>query len=418
MNKALVYLTQYKQAEHTQETGKEIKVGTLAEAGGRVYFQYEPDYLETGWNLSPFTLPFEAELYEQRDRDFGPLPGIFDDSLPDGWGKLLMDRWFRSQNLPISRITPIDRLLWLGDTTMGALTYKPQVEREEPGHTFLNLQQLADNAEEVYTGTAAAVLPELLRNGGSPGGARPKVLVGYNPETELLISGTRELPRGFEPWLIKFTAGTDMAEDASVEYAYSLLAKAAGLSMMPTKLFKTSDERCFFGTKRFDREEEHRMHIHTFGNMIQANFRIPSVDYADYLKVTTLLTENYQELLSAFRQTVFNVFTHNRDDHVKNFSYMLEIPSGNWKLAPSYDLLYTHGPSGEHTMTVLGEGKHPTMQHLLALAEHAGIKRADAGVCITAVRQAITLWLEFAHTAGVSEAKAQDLQHIFNRYTG
>ena len=156
-----------------------LRVGELAEDRGRVYFEYDAEFLATGLNLSPFRVPFEPGLFEHRDREFGPLPGLFDDSLPDGWGLLLMDRHFRSLGRDLAEIGPLERLSWLGGWTMGALTYHPPADRENVDVSVFDLHELARQSQEILSGSAVDVLPELLRAGGSPGGAGPKVLVGF-----------------------------------------------------------------------------------------------------------------------------------------------------------------------------------------------------------------------------------------------
>ena len=399
-----------------------LHVGTLAEDRGRVYFEYAPEFLGTGLDLSPFRLPFEAGLFEHTDRDFGPLPGMFDDSLPDGWGLLLMDRHFRSRGMNLAEVSPLDRLSWLGTRTMGALTYHPPTHRENIDASVFDLHDLARQSLEILTGAAVDVLPQLLRAGGSPGGARPKVLVGYDPGTDGAVSGEDDLPAGFEHWIVKFPAQTDTPDAGAIEYAYSLMAIAAGIDMPPTRLFETAKGDRFFGIKRFDRDGNRRYHVHTFGNLIQSNFRIPSADYADLLKATSLLTRNHQDVLRAYRRMVFNVLAHNRDDHVKNFAFILDDatgstasspPSGDWSLSPAYDLLYTPGPGGEHTMTLAGEGKNPGRSHMERLAQQADVSKREAAVIIDQVQAAVVRWKEFAAHAGVSQASIHKIEVSF-----
>jgi len=434
----------------TRGPGDSMPVGTLVDDGGQVYFQYAPEFLATGLNLSPFCLPFEAGLFEHADRDFGPLPGVFDDSLPDGWGLLLMDRHFRSRGLNLSQISPLDRLSWLGTRTMGALTYHPPASREDIDASVFDLHDLARQSQEILAGAAVDVLPQLLRAGGSPGGARPKVLVGFDAVAGVVISGEDDLPDGFEHWIVKFAARPDTPDSGAVEHAYSLMAAAAGIDMPPTRLFETSEGDRFFGVKRFDRVGStpssprvgnRRYHVHTFGNLIQSNFRIPSADYADLLKATSLLTRNHRDVLRAFSRMAFNVVAHNRDDHVKNFAFILNdtasaashpgeqspaaartpsgpgtpsgdgLPSGDWTLSPAYDLLFTPGPGGEHTMTLAGEGKNPGRAQMLALAQRAGVSNRDADAIIEQVRAAVSHWPDFAAQAGVSQAATRQIAH-------
>lgn len=257
------------------------------------------------------------------------------------------------------------------------------------------------------------MFPALLRAGGSPGGARPKVLAGFDPGSGRIVSGEEDLPPGFEPWIVKFIARTDPVDTGAIEYAYALMAVAAGIEMPPTRLFETSGGKRFFGSQRFDRHRNRRFHVHTFGNLIQANFRIPSVDYTDLLKTVSLLTRNHQEVLKAFRRMVFNVLAHNRDDHVKNFAFILDDASGDWALAPAYDLLYTSGPGGEHTMSLAGEGRSPGRSHLYRVAALAGMAGREATAIIDEVQAAVVRWPDYAALADVPEKSLHEIRAIF-----
>ena len=248
-------------------------------------------------------------------------------------------------------------------------------------------------------------MPLLLRAGGSPGGARPKVLIGYNSLDQTIIAGDDILPSGYSHWIVKFSAREDVRDAGPVEYAYSQMADAAGLSMTETRLFVTDQGDSFFGIRRFDRGPgNHRRHIHTFGNLIQTNFRIPSCDYSDLLKVTSLLTHNRADLLAAFRLMIFNVLTHNRDDHAKNFSFSLDDVTGNWSPSPAYDLTFSFGPGGEHSTTIAGEGRTPAYSHFSNLADQFDISTKEMEKIYVEVADAIKRWPDFAEAAGVSEA--------------
>ena len=380
----------------------DVSVGALAEDRGRIYFQYDASFLDRGLELSPFRLPLQPGLIEHRDREFGPLPGLFDDSLPDGWGLLLMDRHFRAGGLQPGAITPLDRLAWLGQRTMGALTYHPSSDEDGVDNRRLDLRDMAREATAILAGTTQDVLPRLLRAGGSPGGARPKVLVGLRLDRDEVISGADEPPPGYEPWIVKFAGPADRGDAGPLEYAYALMAAEAGIDLPPTRLFATAGGASFFGVRRFDREGHRRIHVHTFGNLIHSNFRIPSADYADLMKVTSLLTRDQRQVSRAFRRMVFNVAAHNRDDHVKNFAFLLDEYSGEWSLSPAYDLIFSPGPGGEHTMTVAGEGRHPGRPHLLQVGEQAGLSRPEAGRILEEVRAAIDRWPAHAESTGVT----------------
>lgn len=386
-------------------------VGQLAESRGSVFFEYDPEFLRAPLWLSPFKLPPVPGLHEHTDRAFGPLFGLFDDSLPDGWGLLLMDRAFRRTGRDPHAVGILERLAYLGSETMGALVYEPAMPREDDLNESFDLGRLAREAVQVLDGDVQSALPLLQRAGGSPGGARPKVLVGV--QGDRLISGHGELPEGFSPWIIKFPVRQDDRDAGTIEFAYARMATAAGLVMPETRLFEAGRER-FFGVRRFDRQDNRRVHTHTLGNLIHSNFRVPSCDYADFLKVVRILTKNHQDLRQAFRRMVFNVLTHNRDDHVKNVSFCLN-EAGDWRLAPAYDLTFAPGPGGEHSMTVQGQGKTPGRSALLAVGRGEGLRDRDMAVMYEEVRAAVVQWPVLADEAGVSDENVVGLRSVFAR---
>lgn len=386
-------------------------VGQLAESRGSVFFEYDPEFLRAPLWLSPFKLPPVPGLHEHTDRAFGPLFGLFDDSLPDGWGLLLMDRAFRRTGRDPHAVGILERLAYLGSETMGALVYEPAMPREDDLNESFDLGRLAREAVQVLDGDVQSALPLLQRAGGSPGGARPKVLVGV--QGDRLISGHGELPEGFSPWIIKFPVRQDDRDAGTIEFAYARMATAAGLVMPETRLFEAGRER-FFGVRRFDRQDNRRVHTHTLGNLIHSNFRVPSCDYADFLKVVRILTKNHQDLRQAFRRMVFNVLTHNRDDHVKNVSFCLN-EAGDWRLAPAYDLTFAPGPGGEHSMTVQGQGKTPGRSALLAVGRGEGLRDRDMAVMYEEVRAAVEQWPVLADEAGVSDENVVGLRSVFAR---
>jgi serine/threonine-protein kinase HipA len=391
----------------TYQPGQERIVGQLAETGprgGRVYFEYDPAFLRDPLWLSPFRLPPQPGLIEHRDYAFGPIFGLFDDSLPDGWGLLLMDRFFQQRGSVLAEVSVLDRLAYLGTRTMGALTYHPPADPGDQQARILDLHEMARASQQVIEGTAGEVLPQLLRAGGSPGGARPKVLVGVCGDA--ILSGEDDLPAGYTHWIVKLHARQDSPDVGTSELAYSLMAKDAGIAMPPARLFETPQKERFFGVERFDRRGNHRYHVHTFGNLIQANFRIPSCDYRQLLEVTRILTRNHQDVLECYRRMVFNVLAHNRDDHVKNFAFRL-TDEGNWELAPAYDLVFAPGPGGEHTMTVAGEGRAPARSHLLQLAGPAGLSSREAQSILDEVASAAARWRSHAREARVGTRTAK-----------
>jgi serine/threonine-protein kinase HipA len=377
-----------------------IRVGQLAEDKHQLYFQYDQDFLAKNLWLSPYKLPLGPDLFKHKDREFSPLFGLFDDSLPDGWGLLLMDRFLRKRGYDVETLSVLDRLAFLGKNTMGALMYEPALNLKITDSSPFNLHNLSIQSRDILSGNTDVVLPQLINAGGSPGGAQPKVLVGiFNDK---LVSGETDLGEPYEHWIVKFSAENDFPDAGPVEYAYALMAREAGITMAETRLFTTSEGDRFFGTKRFDREANHRFHVHTFGNLIHSNFRIPSQDYDHFFKIVINLTKNHQDLIRAFRQMVFNVFANNRDDHVKNFAFIMNY-TGEWSLSPAYDLIYSPGPGGEHSMTVLGEGKAPAKTDIYKVGEKHGVKKKTVSLIIDEVSEAVNDFQTYAQTAGVSK---------------
>ena len=390
------------------ECGGEVRVvGTLAELERRTYFEYDAAFLESGLQISPFHLPARAGVHEGPAEPYGGLHGVFNDSLPDGWGLLLMSRAFRQRGLAPEAATPLDRLAYIGTRGMGALTYHPTTGPADPGRDRIDLEALAAQSERLLEGSTEDVLPGLLRAGGSPGGARPKVLVGFRERDGVLVSGSGTLREGFRPYLVKFGAREDAPDAGAVEHAYARMAAAAGIEVPEVRLFAVGEHR-FFAAERFDRLPEGRRHVHTLAGLLHADHRLPSLDYEGYLRAAWALTRDHRAVVEAFRRMVFNVLAHNRDDHAKNFAFAME-PGGAWRHTPAYDLTFSHGPGGEHTMSVSGEGRAPGRRQWDALARTVSIAPADVAEIVETVDAAIAAWPRFADEAGVARAHARTI---------
>lgn len=379
---------------------EEIPVGALAARDHSIYFEYAPSFLAAPLPVSPFKLPVRPGLIEHSDRDFAGVFGVFNDSLPDGWGLLLMDREFRKLGRTLASVSPLDRLAYIGTRGMGALTYHPSTATDDDA-LGIDLDAIAHQAERILEGSAEEVLPALRIAGGSPAGARPKVLVGVSDSGQL-ISGTAELPEGYRHYLIKFNAREDAPAMGAIEAAYSAMARAAGLDVPASRLFATRDGGRYFGAERFDRVGNSRLHMHTLGGLLHASHRVPSMDYEGFLRATRVLTRNQRQVEEAFRWMAFNVLAHNRDDHVKNFSFLMR-PDGEWRLAPAYDLVFSDGPGGEHTMSVAGEARNPSAKDMLRVAASSDVSDARARQIIEEVRHAVLQWPEFARATAVPD---------------
>ena len=390
----------------TQTTTK--KVGTLAIKDKKIYFEYDKNFLKTGIELSPYKLPLKSGLFRCDDNTFDGLWGLFNDSLPDGWGRLLMDRHLLRLGVNPASLTPLDRLAYVGSHAMGALTYEPEQEVERTLDAIV-LDDLAESSAEILEGSSEVLLDELLSLGGSSAGARPKVLVQISADQKQIIHGRQALQEGFSHWMVKFASSVDSSEIGAIEYAYSLMAKEAGLEMPQTALLEGNKGR-YFAIERFDRVEERRVHMHSVAGLTHSDFRFPTLDYDDLLSLALHLTKNVQEVEKVFRLACFNLFTHNRDDHAKNFSFLMD-EKGMWHFSPVYDVTFSHGPGGEHSTMYLREGKNPTSEHLSQLAKKHGIKKGS--VIVDEVREAVARWQTFADMAGVSRKTGLDIVSFF-----
>jgi serine/threonine-protein kinase HipA len=370
--------------------GQALPVGTLAEDGKVVLFQYDPQALDLQLDLSPLRTPLRLAAYPDKQgdyRDLHDVPGFIYDSLPDGWGYRLMHRRMRARGLDPARLTTLDRLAYLGENTMGALVYLPS-QQEPASAKDLTLLELAQEVQAVLRDDGYEVLAEMARAGGSPGGARPKVQVYFNPQTQALSTQASQVLDG-EAWLVKFAGADDAPDSCVLEELYAQMAHACNLGMSRTRLFELPGGQFAFGTQRFDRRGTSRVHVHSLAGVLHANFQVPSVSYEDFFRVTRRLTKDQRELLRAVKICAFNVLMNNRDDHAKNLSFLREA-DGRWLLAPPYDLTYCPGYQGEHFMDVAGEGQAPARSHVLAAAAKAGLPASVASRALDEVLELAT----------------------------
>lgn len=377
----------------------EQQVGELIQEGRNIYFKYYTEFITTGIELSPFQLPLNDTIYTAPNQPFEGLFGLFSDSLPDGWGRLLLDRTLTAKGVLLQDITPLQRLSYVGLKGMGALIYRPQIETSFQETLQIELDAIAKEMSVILQGDISLAIDELYEMGGSSGGARPKILVGYHPKTQHLIHGTESLPEGYEHWIIKFPSSNDTADSAEIEYAYHKMALAGGIAMNPCALFKTASGKVFFGTKRFDRTENGRLHLHSAAGMLNDNFRYSTMDYGNLMDATFRLERDVAGHEKILKIAAFNVFVHNRDDHSKNISYLMDS-AGNWQLAPAYDLTYSNSSHGMHSTTVAREGIYPGKSHLLELAKEFRMK--NGALIIEEVSYAVSQWKSYAKDAGVT----------------
>ena len=389
---------------HLHTTQKQ-KLGTLAIKDRKIYFEYDKAFLKTGLQLSPYKLPLKAGVFRCDDDVFDGIWGLFADSLPDGWGRLLMDRHLMRLGVNPASLSPLDRLAYVDSHAMGALSYEPAHPVESTIERIV-LDDLAQSSQKILEGSSDRLLDELLMLGGSSAGARPKVLVQISDNLGQIVHGRSTLQPGFDHWMVKFASSTDTQEIGAIEHAYSLMAQAARIEMPQTALLEGKQGR-YFAVKRFDREGDRRIHMHSVAGLTHSDFRYPTLDYDDLLRLTLHLTKNIQEAEKMYRLACFNLLAHNRDDHAKNFSFLMD-ETGEWRHSPAYDITFSYGPGGEHSTMYLGEGKSPTAEHLLALAEKHGIKH---GVQILEeVRSAIADWQTYAAKTGLGRSVVRKIE--------
>ena len=364
------------------------EVGLLHQDKQRIFFEYAPGFLKSGIELSPFKLPLKAGVFEEKAHVFDGLFGLFNDSLPDGWGCLLLDRKLRKLGKSYAEITPLDRLSLIGANPMGALEYEPAAE-DSDFYGDIELDSLSGEVDRILEGEESLVLDELLKLNGSSGGARPKIVAYVSSDRKQIIHGGKSVPDGFTPWIIKFSEKHDPQTSGELEHRYSLAAKAAGITMPDTHLFPLKDGRGCFGVQRFDRTPKGKVHTHTACGLLHASHRFASLDYENLLKLTWILTRNHADVVEMVRRMIFNVKSSNKDDHSKNFSFLLNEQL-QWQLAPAYDLTPSTGINGEQTCMVNGKGRNITDADLIKTAATANISEAETKALIAQVNSALT----------------------------
>ena len=399
-------------------------------------FEYSPEFIASGLELSPLTMPLSNTVYrfpELSRETFHGLPGLLADSLPDRFGNALIDAWLALQGRSPASFGPIDRLCYIGSRGMGALEFRPVLGPRARKSEKVHLEALVELASEVLKhrhdlqasfapGSVHEGLAEILRVGTSAGGARPKALIAWNPDTNEVRSGQVQAPEGFSYWLLKFD-GVDGAGDRGLkdpkgytraEYAYSLMARAAGIEMTECRLLEEGPRKHFM-TKRFDRTADgEKIHVQTLGALAHLDYNQPRANsYEQAFQVLRELGFAAASREALYRRCAFNLIARNQDDHVKNIAFLMDR-QGRWSLSPAYDLSYANVPGNRwmsaHQMSVNGKFDGFTEKDLLALADTASLAASTATSIIKEVGQAVARWDEFAREAGVPEAYARQIK--------
>jgi serine/threonine-protein kinase HipA len=401
---------------------------TLDPTYGFYVFNYTPEFAGSGIEPSPLQMPLSEDSYiftDLPEATYKRLPAMLSDALPDDFGNALINRYMADHGIAAPNVTPLDRLAYMSNRAMGALVFKPARGPATHKPTSIELSSLVEQARQAVTGVmddndhANAAPRSIIDVGTSAGGARAKAVIAWNPKTDEIRSGQLEAPDGFEHWLLKFDGmGDDHELGASqnygrVEYAYHLMARAAGIDMTDCRLLKENG-RAHFMTRRFDREGmSGRNHMQTLCAMSHVDYKKKGTNaYSQLFSAMTQLNLPYEDMEEAFRRMVFNVMGRNCDDHTKNFSFLLREGSATWEFAPAYDVTFAHNPTGEwtsqHLMSVNGTFKGFEVEDLLAEADR--FKVGTANDVIEQVREAIRQWPQFAESADLPENEMVDRQ--------
>ena len=396
---------------------------------GYYVFEYDPKWQARGIELAPLTMPVSQSLHVfplLPEATYKRLPAMLADALPDDFGNALIDAWMAREGVPKSAITPLDRLAYLGARGMGALEFRPTRGPRHRKATAVAISRLVVSARNALSGKfdgdreTEAAITNLIQVGTSAGGARAKAVIAWNPETLEIRSGQLPADPGFDYWLLKLDGvGKDHELGTGgfygrIEYAYYLMAKAAGIEMFESRLLEEND-RAHFMTRRFDRQNGSKQHIQTLCAMQHLDFKQRGThDYNQYFQAITALRLPETALEEGFRRMVFNVLAANCDDHTKNLSFLMD-ESGKWQLAPAYDVTHAYNPKGEwtyqHLMSVNGKFQDITRADLEAVGDRfliPGYRRI-----IKSVSEAVGRWPEFAGAAGLPPAEIQRVREDF-----
>lgn len=419
--------------------GRMIGAVSLDEGADVARFQYDPDFVGSGIELSPLMMPLSDRVYEfpalRRD-SFHGLPGMLADSLPDRFGNALIDAWLATQGRTSESFTAVERLCYTGRRGMGALEFAPVLGPRARKAGKIEIDRLVELASEVLTHRADLhgrfddkgkheALTDILRVGTSAGGARAKAVIAWNRETNEVRSGQVGADEGFEHWLLKFD-GVSGNKDKEledpkgygvVEYAYHLMARAAGIAMSECRLLEENGRRHFM-TRRFDRlPGGEKLHMQSLCALAHLDFNQAGAHgYEQAMLTIRRLDLPMSAIEEQFRRMVFNLVARNQDDHTKNIAFLMD-KAGQWSLAPAFDVTYSYNPSGKwtstHQMTVNGKRDDFTLDDLKACAKAAGMKRGRDKAILNEVVEAVERWPDFAEQAKLAERRMASIRRAF-----
>ena len=374
-------------------------VGRLAMAERRAQLEWAPEVIAASRQIAPALYPPEPGLLAARGSSFEGLHGFLADSLPEDWGALLMKRRMEKMGLRWTDLSVLDRLAVVGRRGRGALIYEPSQTPADAVET-LDLDALAAGSAAILSGEDAELADTLAKLAGASGGARPKVHVGFSGSGEACVAEGEVAP-GFESWIVKFRALSDPIDIGPIEEAYARMARAADIEMAASRLIPAKEGPGYFAAKRFDRPEPgKRLHMVSLAGAVEAPSDGPSIDYDGFLRAVHGITRHEADLTQAFRRMIFNILACNRDDHTRQHAFLMN-ETGEWRLAPAYDLTFSAGPGGEHYLAIEGEGRKPTRKHVMALAKRHGLSEKIVGQMIDEIRAGVAQWPSIAGELGV-----------------
>ncbi len=420
--------------------GRTIGAVALQEDEDVAAFEYEPAFAQSGIQVAPITMPLSRRVYrfpELSRQTFLGLPGLLADSLPDKFGNALIDAWLASQGRQPASFNAVERLCYTGERGMGALEFAPSIGPRARQTNPIEIGKLVELASQVLTdrnnlqasfadGEKEHALRDILRVGTSAGGARAKAVIAWNPTTREVRSGQVQAAKGFEYWLLKFDGVSgnkdkeleDPQGYGAIEYAYALMARECGIDISECRLFEENGRRHFM-TRRFDRlASGEKLHMQSLCALAHYDFNMAGAySYEQALLAMRQLQLPMQAIEQQFRRMAFNIVARNQDDHVKNIAFLMN-KSGEWSLAPAFDVTYSFNPSGtwtaSHQMTMNGKREHFSMDDFNACARSASMKRGRAATIVAEVQATVSKWRSFAEQAGLPEAVREKIQRSLN----
>lgn len=390
-----------------------MMLGTLYERDGVISFEYEQNFIDTGMNISPIKLPFDTNTYVNTDdKHFNTLAGVFFDSLPDKFGTKVIERYYESKGLLAKDLSVLQKLIFIGSHGMGALEYKPceklldEMDVREP----LKIRNMYESSKKVVQGEMEESIEDLLKftgSGASAGGARAKAIIGWNPKTNEIISGVSDLPVGYEHWLVKFDMYDEYKKSldfTKLEFLYMSMAKDCDINIPEIRMIEDRDLNHFM-IKRFDREGNNKIHMHSLASMMHIDFNLPQhYSYDEALRVVWFISKDKRDVIEFYRRCVFNVIARNQDDHAKNTSFMM-TQDGVWSLSKAYDITYANGAmyTKNHQMSIRGKVGNFKIRDLLMLAKAADIKQKTAEDIIQSILEIVSGFRQRAEALNIRE---------------